>query len=85
MVGKGPNKLKTNQKLRKRGFYSTHSECAALIRSVGGDTLVVVRILRNNRLTMSKPCSKCIKFAKECGIRRIIYSDWNEIIREIKI
>ena len=55
------------------------------MRSSCGDTLVVVRILRNGRLACSKPCTRCVKFAQSYGIRKIVYVAWDESIKEMKI
>lgn len=86
LTARGFNQLKTNPKLyRKYGYFSIHAECASLLRASSGDTLIVVRIRKNGNLTMSKPCEKCVKFAKDFGIKRIIYSDWDSTMTEIKI
>jgi deoxycytidylate deaminase len=86
IVGRGCNKLKTDPNLRKRGYYSIHSESAAIMDARGnGDTLIVVRIRKNGKLTMAKPCDKCLLFAKENGIKKIVYSDWLGEIQIMKL
>lgn len=45
--------------------------------------LYVVRILKDGRLAMAKPCKICYKFLLSVGIRRIIYST-NDIPEEIR-
>jgi tRNA(Arg) A34 adenosine deaminase TadA len=86
VVGKGCNELRTDPNLRRRGYYSVHAEIRSLMRSKGkGDTLVVVRIRKNNALTSSQPCSMCLGYAKEYGIRKIIYIDWLGNIQEMRI
>jgi deoxycytidylate deaminase len=85
VIGKGFNELKTNPNLRERGYYSIHSEVAAMMRAVGGDTLVVVRITKSNELTASMPCKKCMLYAKEYGIKKVIYTDWFGNIQEMKL
>jgi deoxycytidylate deaminase len=85
VVSKGYNKLKSNPDLRKRGYYSYHCEVSALMKADRGDTLVVVRITKTNRLAASHPCSKCMKYAREYGIKKIIYIDWLGNIQELRI
>jgi deoxycytidylate deaminase len=86
IVGKGFNKLKTHRMLKERyGYYSIHSECAAILDGARGDTLVVVRIMKSGKLSCAKPCEKCVAFAKDFGIKKIIYSDWDASLQTIKL
>ncbi len=87
IVGKGYNKLKTNPMLRvKYGYHSIHAEIDAIMKSNGkGDTLLVVRLRRLGDLSCSKPCDKCMKFAKDNGIKKIVYLDWNGDMQEVKV
>lgn len=62
-----------------------HAECDAMLRASTGDVLVVVRIHKNGKLSCSKPCEKCLKVAKEFGIKKIIYTDWDSSVCEMKI
>jgi len=84
IVSKGFNKLKTHPKLHKEyGYYSIHAECDAVLRASKGDTLVVVRILRDDSLACSKPCVKCLTFLRDHGIKKVIYIDWNSDVKEV--
>jgi deoxycytidylate deaminase len=86
VIGKGYNELKTNPDLRRKGYYSYHAETRAMMRAKGdGDTLVVVRITKTNRIASSHPCSKCMRYAKSHGIKKIIYIDWLGNIQELRI
>jgi deoxycytidylate deaminase len=86
IVGKGFNKLKTNRMLREQyGYYSIHSECAAILDGARGDTLVVVRLMKNGSLSCSKPCEKCVVFAKDFGIKTIIYTDWDSSFKKMRL
>jgi tRNA(Arg) A34 adenosine deaminase TadA len=85
IVSKGCNRIAVYSDLCLRGYFSTHAECLALRRSKKGDTLIVVRILRDGSLACARPCDKCFKTAKHKGIRKIIYSDHNGQMKEIKI
>jgi len=87
VIAKGYNKTKTNPNLVKFGFYGgvIHSECASMMKAAKGDTLVVIRILKDGSLSCSKPCIHCLAYAKNFGIKTIVYSDWSGDLREIKI
>lgn len=86
VVSRGYNCLKTHPRLfKKYGYFSIHAECDAIMRANRGDTLVVVRVLKSGKLTCAKPCEKCLTFAKEYGIRKIMYSDWDESIKEMRL
>ena len=85
IVSRGHNKLKSHPTLSKLGYYGIHAECDALMRSHCGDTLIVVRILKNGRLACSKPCEKCLKFISSYGIKRVLYIDWNESVQEMRL
>jgi deoxycytidylate deaminase len=82
-VSKGRNILKTHPSLAKRGYYSTHAECMALMKANEGDTLIVVRIHKDGAFSCSKPCERCLILAKEYGIKRIFYTDWDASLKEI--
>lgn len=72
---------------RRYGFHSIHAEAAAVLKSkhYNPDTLIVVRILRNNNLTCSYPCKKCQQIIKDFGFKKVIYIDWNGKTQELKI
>ena len=59
-----------------------HAEIDALIKA-GEDakdaTLYVFRRGRDNIYRLSKPCPACMKYAKDCGIKRIVYTIENGI------
>lgn len=87
IISRGYNIKSVNETFKRLGYRSSiHAESLALYRAKGkGDTLVVVRILKNGSLTMSAPCSLCFAYAKRCGIKRIFFSDWNGSIQEMEI
>jgi len=86
VVGKGFNKKESHAWLkRKYGHYSKHAECVSLMRASKGDTLIVVRILKNGEFSCSKPCEKCMKFIRDYGIKKVYYIDWDLELKEIKI
>lgn len=51
----------------------------------GGDTLIVTRISKKGEYSCSKPCEKCLRAAKDYGIKKIYYTDWDASIQEIKL
>lgn len=88
IVAKGYNKLGVHPHLsRKYGYWSKHAECDSILKAAGrGDVLIVVRIRKGDgQISCSKPCSRCLMFAKDYGIKKIYYVDWAGEIRYIKI
>lgn len=86
VVSRGFNSVTTHRLLRsKYGHFSIHAECAALLKRAPGDTIVVVRVRRDGRLGMSRPCSKCMAMIKECNIRYVVYVDNSSSARKFKV
>lgn len=86
IVARGYNHSKTHPSFKNcRGFHCVHAECHALMKAGRGDTLVIVRILKNGRFSCSKPCQPCLEFATKYGIKTIIYTDWDESAKSITI
>jgi deoxycytidylate deaminase len=50
-----------------------------------GDTLLVVRIISGDKFVCSKPCKNCLRFAKEYGIKKIYYIDWDSKLKKMKV
>ncbi len=77
-VSTGRNSRKTHARtVRDYNYWGpTHAEASAILKAKGeGDTLYVVRIKKDGSLAMSKPCFRCLKMAKDNGIKTIIYTD----------
>lgn len=87
MIARGFNSNKTHAGATNKYGYrgGKHAECDALMRAALGDVLVVVRIRADGKLTCSKPCHRCLKMAKEFGIKKIVFSDWDSSIKEMKL
>ena len=62
---------------RGNTFAFLHAEMDALIAAKPGDTLIVVRWMKDGSISMSRPCNHCQRFIAEAGIERVIYSGWN--------
>ncbi len=87
IVSTGHNSHRKHGRLtRLYGFKGgCHAETAAMLRANAGDTIVVVRLLKDGNLTCSKPCERCMAMAKDFGIKKIIFSDWNGALQELKL
>ena len=88
LVGRGFNKAKRHAASHKKyGHYFIHAEVAALLScaNTSTDTIFVVRLRRDGKLSMSKPCEKCQKFIRDCGVKRVIYLNWDGEFEEMKI
>src|SRR3990167_10470374 len=78
VVSRGFNQLKTHPRFYKEyNFFSLHAEVQALNSIDKCDTIIVVRIRKNESLTMARPCDKCLKFMSNHGVRRVIFSNWD--------
>lgn len=82
-IAYGHNKTKTHPRVDKYGHYCIHAECDALMKEASGDTLLVVRIMKNGTFSCSKPCARCLEFIKDYGIKKVFYTDWCGSIQEL--
>jgi len=67
-----------------------HAEISSIIKLNNKQSskpyrLFVTRLLANGNISMSKPCPICLAAIIEVGIKEIIYTDSNGIIRRIKL
>ncbi len=87
VISKGCNSNKTHAKMTREHGYrgGLHAEASAIMKAGKGDVLVVVRIRKDGKLSCSKPCKRCVKVAKEFGIKKIVYTDWNSSVCEMRI
>lgn len=88
VVAKGYNRDDPHPFLKRRyGFYSIHAEAITVLRSryYNADTLVVVRIKKDNSISCSYPCKKCQQVLKNSSISKVIYVDWNGNLQEISV
>lgn len=82
------NMDKTHPLLKK--FYKypyLHAESHAIIKrgldNCEGDSIMVVRLRKDNSLTMAKPCDNCIALIKHVGIRHVYYTNWEGVIEHL--
>jgi deoxycytidylate deaminase len=57
---------------------SIHAELDAIMRAritLKGTNLIVVRINKNGKFLLSRPCPYCLQLIQHYGIKRIIYSN----------
>lgn len=47
------------------------------LSNCSGCTMVVIRTLKDGRLTMAKPCVSCMKMMKDVGIKNVKYTNWS--------
>lgn len=81
-----PIKIGTNQDKTHpiaHRFYSDGSEAANMHAEMDvlryaqrGDTITVVRFLKDGTPTMSKPCRFCMALIKKIGIKSVRYTNW---------
>lgn len=70
----------------KKVFLHSEACCISKVTNLNleGCTLIVVRTLKNGKISMAKPCGNCMSIINHYRIKEIIYSDWNgEMVREI--
>jgi deoxycytidylate deaminase len=77
--GVGWNQAKTHPLLRVFKYddwCGLHAEMhACLGAEVKGCTIYVVRLLKNGRWGMAKPCVHCHRMLKELGVKKVVYSN----------
>jgi len=79
----GWNKNKTHpinlQHPYHAGAVGLHSELDVCLKSgkddLSGHEIIVIRVDRNNKLAMSKPCVGCASVLKQFGIKDVWYSN----------
>lgn len=55
---------------------SVHAEVAALsqVANPKGCTVFVARVMRDGKPGYSKPCSRCERYLKNAGVRRVVWT-----------
>lgn len=79
IVAVGTNSYKTHPLMAERTAWPfLHAEQHAIIRAgvdnCEGLDLYIARVLKNNTLALSKPCSVCAELIRDVGIKRTFYS-----------
>jgi deoxycytidylate deaminase len=90
IVKVGTNSTKTHPKFVRvynngEIGYHLHAEMDVLRVSKPGDIITVIRWNALGNITMAKPCSHCMEFIRDAGIKKVIYSEWNSTFKAIKI
>jgi deoxycytidylate deaminase len=74
---------------QQRGHATVHAEIGAILgldrAMTEGATIYVVRVGRNGGLRNSRPCPMCEAAMQFVGIKRVVYSNADGNIEEIKI
>lgn len=85
----GFNKIKTHPLLKYYPKHSNgiHAELDVIMKSNMDDlssyTLVVIRVGRNGKITMSKPCKSCQNIISQYNIFECYYSDFNGNLKKL--
>jgi len=78
----GVNTDKTHPRFRRIAADGTvvctlHAEMSALRFSQPGDTLEVLRFLKDGSATMARPCVHCLKHIRSSQLSRVKYTLWD--------
>jgi len=80
IINNTPTYISTNKRNNSKPFWPTmHAEVACL-RKIKKEKisnkiiLIVIRVDKENKLKLSRPCKKCFKHIKKAGIKKIAYS-----------
>lgn len=87
-VGKGFNNTEIHGGLaRNYGYFGgRHAEVQALQNVQKADTLLIVRIRRGDKkLSMSRPCDKCLKYLRDKGVKKVWFSNWSGEIEKMRL
>jgi deoxycytidylate deaminase len=79
IISVGTNSYKTHPLMAARTEWPyLHAEQHAIIRAgvdnCEGLDLYIARVLKNNKLALSKPCNVCSKLIRDVGIKNVYYS-----------
>lgn len=82
------NSLKTHPKLAKFTDYPyLHAESACIIGhgmdNCDGLSLLVLRVLKNDQVSLSKPCSICQRVIEDAGLKSVYYTDVNGMVKRL--
>lgn len=82
------NSLKTHPKLVKFTDYPyLHAESACIIGhgmdNCDGLSLLVLRVLKNDQVSLSKPCVICQRVIKDSGLKSVYYTDVNGMVKRL--
>ena len=65
-----------------------HAEMDVLRYAKSGDSLRVMRFLKNGKPTMAKPCRFCLKLIQKFNLNSVQYTNWNgeweEVSRNVR-
>lgn len=82
------NSLKTHPKLAKFTDYPyLHAESACIIGhgmdNCEGLSLLVLRVLKNDQVSLSKPCVICQRVIEDAGLKSVYYTDVNGMVKRL--
>lgn len=77
------NGKKTNNKRTNPLVCTVHSEVDALLKvankeEIKGSTVYVVRLGRNEKFALSKPCDMCEVILREHGVKKVVFTVDND-------
>ncbi len=88
----GINGEKNSPKFRRifkdgEAAYCCHAEMQVIdkARATKNDVLYVTRFKRNGDLTMSFPCSACMKHIRRVGIKTLFFTNWSGLWEKHKV
>jgi tRNA(Arg) A34 adenosine deaminase TadA len=82
------NSLKTHPKLVKFTDYPyLHAESACILGhgmdNCEGLSLLVLRVLKNDQVSLSKPCVICQRVIEDAGLKSVYYTDVNGMFKRL--
>jgi len=85
MIATGFNCSKTDPKATNF-TRRIHAELALFLnadRSLDGTTVLVLRLNRRGTLSLARPCDSCLPLLRAANVKRILYSDTDQYIKDI--
>jgi tRNA(Arg) A34 adenosine deaminase TadA len=88
IVSAKSNSLKTHPKLARFTDYPyLHAESACIIGhgmdNCDGLSLLVLRVLKNDQVSLSKPCVICQRVIEDAGLKSVYYTDVNGLVKRL--
>lgn len=90
IISSGRNEIRSNaiHPKYKKFLNTLHAEQNALIgldwTQLKGCSILVIRINKNDELTIAKPCKMCMALLDYVGIKKIYYSESDGTIKKLK-
>ena len=85
LIAVGCNSKKTDPQANNfsKRIHAEHALYLNAWRDLANSTVLVLRLSRKNTLSMARPCDSCLPLLRGANVKRILYSNTDQYIRDI--